>query len=217
MNRQIPTHLMPQAAEKGELFHNKSLEKLTRTSIEVPVMMHTMIAVAFLYFAFTNTILSHGSIILLFFSGLIFWTLAEYVVHRWGYHTHTTLKWWLDLQHLAHGIHHQYPRDPKRLAMPPFPALLLISLFFGLFWLIGEIYSIAFFPGFLIGYMLYISLHYAQHRFKTPKFQPFKNLWKHHALHHYKYPETKAFGVSTRLWDFVFGTLPNKSPSRIIF
>jgi len=28
-----------------------------------------------------------------------------------------------------------------------------------------------------------------------------------HAIHHYKYPE-KAFGVSSPLWDFVFGTLP---------
>ena len=36
---------------------------------------------------------------------------------------------------------------------------------------------------------------------------PFKRLWKYHALHHYKYPETKAFGVSTTLWDWVFGTL----------
>ncbi|MDZ7659917.1 sterol desaturase family protein [Fodinibius sp.] len=31
--------------------------------------------------------------------------------------------------------------------------------------------------------------------------------YRHHTLHHYKYPD-KAFGVSTTLWDRVFGTMP---------
>ena len=207
MNQKIPAHLKPQSEERGSLFKNQLLERLASTPIEVPVIIHTMISAAFLYSAYAWAGLSLGSVALLFISGLLFWTLAEYVVHRWGYHTHTSLKWWINLQHVAHGIHHQYPRDPERLAMPPLPALLLISLFFGLFWLIGGKYSVAFFPG-LIGYMIYISLHYAQHRFKAPRFQPLKSLWKHHALHHHKYPETKAFGVSTRLWDYLFGTLP---------
>jgi 4-hydroxysphinganine ceramide fatty acyl 2-hydroxylase len=58
---------------------------------------------------------------------------------------------------------------------------------------------------------MYISLHYAEHRFKAPRFGPLNRLWKFHMLHHYKYAEDKAFGVSTNLWDAVFGTLPPKS------
>jgi len=150
MNQQIPAHLKSQSEERGRLFKNRLLERLTRTPIEVPAIMHTLISAAFLYSAYAWAGLNLGSMALLFISGLLFWTLAEYIVHRWGYHTHTSLKWWINLQHLAHGIHHQYPRDPERLAMPPLPALLLISLFFGLFWLIGGKYSVAFFPGFLI-------------------------------------------------------------------
>jgi len=91
------------------------------------------------------------------------------------------------------------------------PALLLASIFLAIFWLLMGKYGMAFFPGFLFGYMLYITLHYAEHRYKTPKFKPWNRLWKFHALHHHKYPETKAFGVSTRLWDYVFSTMPPES------
>ncbi len=204
----IPVELQPRKEEKGALFQSKFMEKITRTSIYVPVIMHTLIALAFLYYSFTETDIKIWLIVVLFFSGWLTWTFSEYIVHRFGYHTKTTNTTWLRIQHVAHGIHHQYPRDPERLAMPPLPALVLISLFFGLFYLIMGFYAVAFFPGFLIGYMLYIGLHYAQHRIKSPTYPPMKKLWKYHALHHYKYPETKAFGVSTLLWDYVFGTLP---------
>jgi sterol desaturase/sphingolipid hydroxylase (fatty acid hydroxylase superfamily) len=36
-----------------------------------------------------------------------------------------------------------------------------------------------------------------------------KALWRNHHLHHYKAPE-KGFGVSSVLWDVVFGTVPKK-------
>jgi len=205
----IPDELRPRGEEKGKLFQSKFMETITRTSIYTPVIMHNLIAIAFLYYSVTRTPLQVWQIIALFFAGWITWTLTEYWVHRVVYHTETSWKWLIKLQFVAHGIHHQYPRDAERLAMPPVPALLGISIFFGLFYLIMGIYSVAFFPGFLIGYMLYLMLHYSQHRVKSPKYPPFAKLWKLHALHHYKYPQTKAFGVSTRLWDYVFRTVPD--------
>lgn len=206
----IPEHLKPRKEETGELFKSKFMERITRSSIEVPVIMHGLIVVGFLYIAQHHYQMGLLIITLLFGAGVITWTFAEYWVHRGVYHSQANWAWLERLQHAGHGIHHQYPRDPDRLAMPPLPALLLASLFLGFFWLVIGDYGIAFFPGFLFGYMLYITLHYAQHRYKAPKFKPLNRLWKFHALHHYKYPETKAFGVSTRLWDFVFGTMPPK-------
>ena len=206
---QIPEHLRPKNEGTDELFTNGFMEKLTRTHISIPVTMHSIIVITFCYLAFQQV--AWQAVIGLFFAGWLTWTLAEYWVHRYVYHVHTEKKWLLKIQHMGHGIHHQYPKDPTRLAMPPVPALLLLSLFYGLFWLaLGEL-AIAFFPGFVFGYLLYISIHYAQHRFKTPKFFMFKRLWKYHAMHHYKYPEDKAFGVSTLLWDVVFGTLPKEN------
>lgn len=203
---QIPEHLRPKNEGTDTLFTNSFMEKFTRTHISIPVTLHTLIVVGVSYMALQR--LAVGYFIGLFLAGWLTWTFAEYWVHRYIYHVHTTSKILLKIQHMGHGIHHQYPKDPTRLAMPPLPALILLAGFYGIFWLIMREYAIGFFPGFLWGYILYISIHYAQHRFKTPKFGPWRQLWKYHAMHHYKYPEDKAFGVSTSLWDFVFKTLP---------
>ena len=62
----------------------------------------------------------------------------------------------------------------------------------------------AFFPGFILGYLVYGSMHYAIHTWHPP-FKWMKAIWRNHHLHHYKSDE-KGFGVSTHLWDKVFGT-----------
>lgn len=47
-------------------------------------------------------------------------------------------------------------------------------------------------------------MHYAIHAWNPP-YKWMKPLWRNHHLHHYK-DEHKGFGVSTHLWDWVFGT-----------
>jgi sterol desaturase/sphingolipid hydroxylase (fatty acid hydroxylase superfamily) len=211
----IPEYLKPKNEGTDALFKGSFLEKLTRTHISVPVTMHLLIVAFFIYMSWFDVFegipgiqFSVLSYLGLFAGGYLTWTLSEYWVHRYVYHVKTEKKWLLKIQHMGHGIHHQYPKDATRLAMPPVPALIAISIFFGIFWLIMGNYAFAFFPGFLLGYVAYISIHYMQHIFKPPAFGPINRLWKWHALHHYKYPETKAFGVSTSLWDVVFRTQP---------
>jgi len=205
----IPEHLKPKNRGTDTLFQNSLIERLTRTHISIPVTMHGLIVIGFVYLSMFRFHIGFWRFAILFIGGWFTWSLAEYWVHRWLYHVKTENKLLLRIQHVGHGIHHQYPKDPTRLAMPPVPALIILTIFFSIFYLIFHVYTVAFFPGFLLGYLLYISLHYAQHRFKPPRFQPLNGLWKWHALHHYKYPETKAFGVSTRIWDYVFGTTPD--------
>ena len=62
-----------------------------------------------------------------------------------------------------------------------------------------------FFPGFILGYLMYGTMHYAIHAWNPP-FKWMKSLWRNHHLHHYK-NEGKGYGVSTTLWDRVFGTM----------
>jgi sterol desaturase/sphingolipid hydroxylase (fatty acid hydroxylase superfamily) len=64
--------------------------------------------------------------------------------------------------------------------------------------------AFVFFPGFILGYLLYGSIHYAIHAWKPP-FKWLKPLWQNHYLHHYK-NDDKGFGVSTTFWDKIFGT-----------
>jgi sterol desaturase/sphingolipid hydroxylase (fatty acid hydroxylase superfamily) len=42
-----------------------------------------------------------------------------------------------------------------------------------------------------------------------PRTEAGAKLRKHHYLHHFKTPEAR-YGVSTPLWDVVFGTLPRE-------
>ena len=96
--------------------------------------------------------------------------------------------------------------------MPPLPSLILSTAIFSLMYVLGsfaglEHHVFFFFPGFVFGYLLYGSMHYAIHAWKPP-FKWMKALWRNHHLHHYKNEEL-GFGVSTTLWDHVFGTMFN--------
>ncbi|NCW88082.1 MAG: hypothetical protein EBV71_04255 [Chitinophagia bacterium] len=89
--------------------------------------------------------------------------------------------------------------------MPPLPSLLIASILFFLTLLLIGNYVYMFFPGFILGYLLYGSMHYAIHAWNPP-FKWMKPLWRNHHLHHYK-SEHQGFGVSSTLWDHVFGTM----------
>jgi hypothetical protein len=205
----MPEHLRIRKELTAPLFKNKFLESLTRTHIFVPVIMHLGINAYLFWYGIAFLHIELTTAIVLLASGFLFWTFAEYMIHRFVYHTESNSRVLYNIQYKAHGIHHQHPKDPTRLAMPPVPGLVLSGLFLLIFWLVMDTYAFAFFPGFMVGYVAYISIHYAQHIIRMPTYKPFRLLWQNHAIHHYQNPYV-AHGVSTRLWDFVFGTLPDK-------
>jgi 4-hydroxysphinganine ceramide fatty acyl 2-hydroxylase len=143
--------------------------------------------------------------------GIAFWTLLEYVLHRWVFHfvPSENSELALDVHFLVHGVHHDWPHDPDRLVMPPVMSILLaVALGYPIFLLAGPRYFDSFFAGLVIGYLWYDMTHYAVHHV-TPRTEAGAKLRKHHFLHHFKTPEAR-FGVSTPLWDIVFGTLPRE-------
>ncbi len=209
--RRMPEHLKPKK-EGGsqQLFQNKLLEKLTHTPLWVPQAKYAIIISWMVWLGVTRYDFSMTDVLIWACAGAITWTLAEYFIHRFFYHTETDSEGFYKIQFNAHGVHHNFPKDDSRLAMPPVPSLILSSAFFGLFFLIMGIKALAFWPGFILGYLAYITLHYYQHVIKSPKYGPWKKLWRHHKAHHYSDPY-RAFGVTTRLWDWVFGTMPDYS------
>jgi 4-hydroxysphinganine ceramide fatty acyl 2-hydroxylase len=137
--------------------------------------------------------------------GILFFTLAEYLTHRYVFHSddYTNAGKW---QFKIHGIHHATPSDEERLAMPLRLSITLSSIFFFFFWLVMGNYAYFFFPGFLLGYSSYLSVHYLIHLRRPPK-NIFRILWQHHSIHHFK-NDREDFGVTIPLWDIVFGTMP---------
>lgn len=198
--------IKPKTKGSGQLFKNPVLERLSRTHISIPLSLYSIISVGLLYYGVTEIGLSGLGVVALFISGFLTFTFFEYLAHRYLFHMDHSTPLKAKIQYTVHGVHHEFPKDKDRLAMPPFVALLYVAVFFFVFrLLLGEgVY--AFVPGMLMGYSTYLFVHYAVHAFQPPK-NFLKILWVHHSIHHYKDPE-RAYGVSSPLWDYVFGTMP---------
>ncbi|MBX3101491.1 MAG: sterol desaturase family protein [Bacteroidetes bacterium] len=200
---------------KGRVFDNPVLELLTRSSPWIIWSIYLPVISFSLYWAYREYQMPVGLIAAVFFGAIFFWTFAEYILHRYVFHFVNENKWVQKFHYLAHGYHHEYPKDSDHLFMPPLPSIVLAVFFFSLFYFpllpFGlERYAFAFFPGFVLGYLAYATMHYSMHVIRQP-IKPLRNLWRHHHLHHYKADGT-AYGVSTTIWDHVFRTLPSKGP-----
>ena len=190
---------------QAQLFHNPALEMLTKAHPVVIWSMYLPIVIGFPWYAATHFELNASRIVILFLGGGFFWTLFEYIMHRWVFHMVAESERSRRVIYVMHGNHHHYPRDKERLFMPPVPSLILASTIFGLMFLLMKDGAFVFFPGFMLGYLMYGSMHYAIHAWNPP-FKWMKGLWRNHHLHHYK-EEGKGYGVSSTFWDHVFGTM----------
>ena len=190
---------------QAQLFKNQYLEFLTKTHPLVIWGMYTPILTLLPYYAITTLYYKGTLVLLLVVAGIIFWTFTEYILHRFLFHHHPNTDKGKRINYVLHGNHHEYPRDKERLFMPAVPSLMIASLFFLVFYVVLGKYAIPFFPGFMFGYLIYGSMHYAIHAWNPP-FKWMKGLWRNHHLHHYKENDL-GFGVSSTLWDHVFGTM----------
>jgi sterol desaturase/sphingolipid hydroxylase (fatty acid hydroxylase superfamily) len=144
--------------------------------------------------------------------GVLIWTLTEYVVHRFVFHFHAESPGLQRIFFLFHGVHHYQPQCKTRLVMPPIVSIPLAALFYGIFYLLidrllgAPSWIPPLFAGFILGYLVYDMIHYATHHFPM-RSGYLKFLKRYHMQHHFKTPE-KRFGVSSPLWDKVFGTMP---------
>lgn len=194
------------------IFKNPFLESLTKTSLKQNIIVYGLVILILIYIAVFIQKIPAIHFLAFFGFALLFWTFAEYMLHRYLFHWISENELVKRFHFVMHGSHHLFPRDEERLLMPPVPGLIMASILFLSFYLVFSLlgmpsYTWAFFPGFFLGYLLYSFLHRATHVSKPPK--RFKYLWRHHSLHHFKYPD-KAFGVSNTIWDRVFGTMPPK-------
>ncbi len=129
--------------------------------------------------------------------GLAAWTLLEYLVHRFVFHHYSPGS-------RLHQLHHDHPSDPdserSSLSTP------LLALPFGLL-LIGSAGvkdGSAIFAGLLLGYLLFIAVHYAVHRWRIEPNSWLYQAKMRHLAHHRL--ENCNFGVTTIFWDIIFRT-----------
>ncbi len=191
--------------ETVRMFENNFLEALSHIHPAVPVIIFVPIIAYMLFPSIIDFNISAVSIAGLMVFGVLIWTITEYLLHRFIFHWELKSKIGARIHFIFHGVHHDYPSDSRRLVMPPSVSVPLTVFFYFLFKsLIGNVFVLPFFAGFLTGYLFYDMTHYAVHHFNMhSKF--WLAIKNHHIKHHYQNPD-KGFGVSTPLWDFVFNS-----------
>jgi cyclopropane-fatty-acyl-phospholipid synthase len=139
-------------------------------------------------------------------AGLLGWSLAEYLLHRFVLHGMAPFRHW-------HATHHARP-----VALVSTPTVLSAALFAGLVFLpiavlAGRWPAAAVTLGALIGYFAYALTHHATHHWRA------ENAWlmrrkRWHALHHHVTGRPGYYGVTTGIWDRLFGTAPRHATAR---
>lgn len=189
---------------QARLFNNQYLEYLTKTHPLVIWSLYAPVMLLMPYYSLNTLEFSGLKVTMLIVTGIFFWTFFEYIMHRFIFHYIAESDRARRTIYVLHGNHHEYPRDKERLFMPAVPSLILASTIFMLMYAILGNLAVPFFPGFIFGYLIYGSMHYAIHAWNPP-FKWMKGLWRNHHLHHYK-QQARGFGVSSTLWDHIFGT-----------
>jgi dihydroceramide fatty acyl 2-hydroxylase len=134
------------------------------------------------------------------------WTLIEYLLHRFVLHVrpHTlAIRRTIERLHLGH---HREPWDEAKITVPVYGSLPIAIALAGLFKVLSGSWEIAalLMIGSIGGYLSYEMVHFQIHCHAT-RGRWLRRRRRHHFFHHFK-DQRHCFGVTTPLWDWVFGT-----------
>ncbi len=197
-------HYVSKKNETVRMFESDLMEFFSRVHPATPLLLYMPVVGYMLYLSLWQQKLSNLAVAGLFVLGILLWTLLEYLIHRYIFHYEPKSSLGKRLHYIIHGVHHDYPNDARRLVMPPSISVPLAVLFYILFLLIFGHLAPGVFAGLVFGYVCYDMLHYATHHFPMKR-----GLWlwlkQYHLRHHYK-DDDAGFGISSPIWDYVFGT-----------
>jgi len=186
------------------VFKNSVLEWISKAHPVTPILWTAPCIFYGLYAGITGFV-GPMATLLWFVTGWLLWTLLEYVLHRFIFHLPVQTPKQKFRYFIMHGYHHDFPNDPLRLVAPP-------MLGWPLGVLVGSPYYVAFGPtrwmivlaGTMSGYVVYDWTHYYSHHARptTSLGRWFK---RYHMQHHYA-DHDAHYGVSSPLWDLLFGT-----------
>lgn len=143
-------------------------------------------------------------------AGMLSWTLAEYLLHRFLMHS-LRGKGKASREHLRH--HAGVEQAPNTTALSWLGIVVVgLTVFLPAGWLLaGPGGGVGMAVGWVVGYAIYEYLHWAAHR-RAPRTRYERWLRRHHFHHHFGAPLTNH-GVTSPVWDVVFRTY--EAPGRI--
>jgi sterol desaturase/sphingolipid hydroxylase (fatty acid hydroxylase superfamily) len=139
-------------------------------------------------------------------TGLVGWTLIEYLLHRVLFHHAPILS-------RIHERHHHSPLD--LIGTPAWASVLLglIAVASPAWEVLGFDLGTAATAGMVTGYLWYVFVHYAIHHWRPRRGSYLYWARLRHARHHHL-SHSGNFGVTTGAWDHVFGTAIEGRTSR---
>ena len=190
--------------ETVRMFKSDFMEFCSHVHPAVPLIIYLPFVAYLLFAAFFQNQLSIFAVAVLFAIGMLMWTLFEYLMHSHVFNYEPKSAWGKQLHFIVHGVHHDYPNDASRLVMPPVVSIPIAVVMYFVFLCAFGRFAPALSAGFAFGYVCYDSIHYATHHISARR-GPFAWLKQYHLRHHYK-DDGAGYGVSSPLWDYVFGT-----------
>ena len=132
-------------------------------------------------------------------AGFVLWTFLEYIIHRVALHR-------MPVFSPMHSLHHGSP-----LALIGTPSWVSVTVWLVVIMLpawraFGFNIADGLVVGVMIGYWWYGFVHHViHHHTRKPSSVYFSQLRAWHMRHHHS-PKRGNFGVTTHVWDYVFGT-----------
>ncbi len=130
--------------------------------------------------------------------GLGCWTLLEYILHRYVLHHARPLR-------QMHALHHANPA--AWIGTPVWVSMCLIGglVFLPLLGMLRVEIAGGATTGLMLGYLWYVTVHHAAHHRRARPGSYLHRAKQRHAVHHHS-RKACNFGVTTALWDIVFGS-----------
>jgi sterol desaturase/sphingolipid hydroxylase (fatty acid hydroxylase superfamily) len=134
--------------------------------------------------------------------GMVVWSFLEYAIHRFILHNRSLFA-------QDHDAHHAEPK--ALIGTPTWLTLLLMiaGIYLPASYLLHPGLGLTFGFGVTLGYLVYSFAHYSLHHWNFSDIGLLYRWKRLHALHHFAGPEGN-FGVTSSLWDHVFGTALRK-------
>jgi sterol desaturase/sphingolipid hydroxylase (fatty acid hydroxylase superfamily) len=143
--------------------------------------------------------------------GVVSWTLLEYLIHRWMGHDRRFRRSPFGVEHLRHHVEGNYfaPMSKKLIA-----AVLFIAVLIGpALALAGLAHGAAYIAGLVGFYGVYEWLHRREHTHAG--IGPYGRWARRHHFHHHFADGRVNHGVTSPIWDLVFGTYETPGVIRV--
>jgi sterol desaturase/sphingolipid hydroxylase (fatty acid hydroxylase superfamily) len=132
-------------------------------------------------------------------AGVVSWTLVEYLLHRFVLHR-------IPLIADLHRAHHAAPR--AYVGTPTWASLLTLAAvsFVPVWRLISLNVAFGAISGVITGWLWYGIVHHVIHHRRPRRLAIYLRVAMHRHLLHHSPHASGNFGVTTAIWDYVFGT-----------